>query len=104
MAHPILHADDGPRIAYHLGQHPEEAQRISRLNPVQQAYEIGKLAQRIAPRAQISRTAAPIRPLGSNAAVGPKTPDEETMEEYAARRQPQILAARRGGFIANAKT
>jgi hypothetical protein len=54
--------------------------------------EIGKLAERLAsrPKARVSRAPAPIEPLGSRARAGEKTPEEESMEEYAARRFSQL--------------
>ena len=43
MAQVIQTADNGPVIAYYLGQNPKEATRISKLSPPAQAREIGKI-------------------------------------------------------------
>ena len=83
MSQAILMADDGPAIAYHLGQHPEEAERIAALSPIQAVYEIGKISLRLT--APVPRPKPePIRPLGSRSASTVKSPDEMSMAEYAA--------------------
>lgn len=48
MAEAIQISDDGPAIAYYLGNNPEIAQSIYSLPPVQAAREIGKIEARIA--------------------------------------------------------
>jgi len=44
-------ADDdlGPAVAYHLAQHPEEAQRISLMTPLEGVKAIGSLLSRVTP-------------------------------------------------------
>lgn len=96
MAHAILNDDDGPAIAYYLGKNPDEAARISKLNPIKAVAELGRIAARLAARPAPTNKPAPIRPLKTGAAAATaKSPNEESMEEYAARRQPQILASRK---------
>lgn len=73
MAMAIREADNGPDIAYFLGANPDDARRISRLNPFLQAKEIGRIEQRLAaeppaPRKQ-SSAPAPIRPVKANTAA-----------------------------------
>lgn len=43
MRDAILDAENGPDILYHLGSHPDEAARISKLSTVAQIREVGKL-------------------------------------------------------------
>ena len=43
MAQTIQSSDIGPDLVYHLGSNPKEADRISRLAPILQAKEIGRL-------------------------------------------------------------
>ena len=104
MAHVIMTSDQGPDIQYFLGKNPAEAQRISAftLNTPQgvvpdvsrQLYEMGLLAARIQPASKppISNAPPPVRPLKTGATDIAKTPDEETMEEYAARRKQELRA------------
>ena len=109
MAHAILHSDHGPKIAYHLGKNPEEAKRISLLPPPVQLMEMGLLVARLtAPAAKaepapapqkpvVSAAPKPIKPLEAKPESLNKTPDEESMEEYAARRKKELAAERRPG-------
>ena len=66
MAQTIQASDNGPDIAYYLGTNPKEADRISRLVPLLQAKEIGRLEAKIASdpvTKQTSRAPAPISPV-----------------------------------------
>jgi hypothetical protein len=47
MAETIKSSDIGPDLAYWLGSNPKEADRISRLSPLLQAREIGKIEAKI---------------------------------------------------------
>jgi len=66
MAQTIQASDNGPDIAYYLGTNPKEAERISRLMPLLQAKEIGRLEAKIASDPVTKRTSsapAPISPV-----------------------------------------
>jgi hypothetical protein len=66
MAQTIQASDNGPDIAYYLGTNPKEADRISRLGPLLQAKEIGRLEAKIASDPVTKRTSsapAPISPV-----------------------------------------
>ena len=66
MAQTIQASDNGPDIAYFLGTNPKEADRISRLVPLLQAKEIGRLEAKIASdpvTKQTSKAPAPISPV-----------------------------------------
>lgn len=99
MAHAILMSEEGPRLQYYLGQNPEEAKRISGLNPVQQLVEIGRLEAKLAkpaePKAVVSAAPKPPTPHTPKGEQSRKSPEEESMEEYAARRQKELNAERR---------
>jgi hypothetical protein len=87
MSQAILEAEDGPAIAYYLGQNPEAAERISQLSPASAIREIGRISARLeAPPAKPKP--APVRPLTSRNNGGPKSPDEMSMEEYATTASP----------------
>lgn len=98
MRDAILAADNGPHLAYHLGKNPDEALRISKLNPMQQVFEMGKLAASIAKPAKVavSKAPAPIVPLGSRSTAAEKSADEMSMDEYAAHRRAQRTTERAG--------
>ena len=109
MAQAIITSDHGPEIAYHLGKNPAEAARIAALPPVQQLVEIGLIVAKLTapapkadsqppqPKPSVSAAPKPIKPLESKGETHVKTPDEETMEEYAARRKRELAAERRPG-------
>lgn len=66
MAQTIQSSDIGPEVAYHLGANPKEAERISRLQPILQAREIGKIEARLAADPPVKRTSnapSPISPV-----------------------------------------
>jgi hypothetical protein len=102
MTSAILASEDGPAIAYYLGQNPDDAARIAKLSPMQAAKEIGKIEARLGADAKdaadakpFKRKPAPMTPVGTRSTASRRDPSEESMEEYAARRTPEILASRR---------
>ena len=70
MAETIKASDLGPDLAYWLGSNPKEAARISRLSPLMQAREIGKIEARISAEPVQKKTSSapePIRPVSARA-------------------------------------
>lgn len=68
MAETIKASEVGPEIAYWLGNNPKEADRVSRLSPLQQAREIGKIEAKVStnpPEKKISSAPSPIRPVAA---------------------------------------
>lgn len=66
MAQTIKASDLGPDLAYWLGSNPKEADRISRLSPLLQAREIGKIEATLAanpPQKKTTSAPAPISPV-----------------------------------------
>ncbi|HEY4037820.1 MAG TPA: hypothetical protein VGM15_03280 [Burkholderiaceae bacterium] len=88
-------------LLYHIGQHPEVAARLNEVaeqNLHALGREIGRIEARLedqAARAQVSKTDEPLEPIGARADTGPKDPNEESMEEFAARRMPQLQKERK---------
>lgn len=96
MAHAILVADNGPHVAYHLGKNPEEAKRIAAISsPIVQAMEIGKIAARLAAPAPRSPRSAPIQPLNGGNSSADTSTREPSMDEWAAKRTPEIMSTRK---------
>lgn len=89
MASVIMADDSGPKIAYYLGKHIEEARRIAALDPFMQSVELGALRERILSptKPTTSRAPAPIKPLTGARTPASKSLDEMDMEEYAAARR-----------------
>ena len=101
MAETIKASEIGPDLAYWLGSNPKEADRISRLSPIMQAREIGKIEAKLGiepPQKKTTSAPEPIRPVNARA-VNPGVVDTtdprstqtmSTSEWIAAERQRQI--------------
>lgn len=96
MAEAILQSDNGPAIAYTLANDPGEARRISGLNPLAQALEIGRLGASLkGPAPQVAKTVstapAPppqLRTARGTFAGGPR--DDMSAEEWLRAREAQL--------------
>lgn len=74
MAQAIQYSDIGPDLAYHLGANPKEAERISRLPPLLQAKEIGRIEAKIAadpPTKKTTSAPTPISPITARSTGAP---------------------------------
>ena len=77
MAETIQSSDIGPELAYYLGSNPKDAERISRMTPLGQAKEIGKIEAKLAAEPPVKRTTSapqPISPVTARS-VGSSTHD-----------------------------
>lgn len=101
MAETIQASEIGPDVAYYLGSNPKEAERISKLSPLLQAKEIGKLEVKLTNEPPVKKTTsapAPITPVTTRSTGTPvyDTTDPRsvktmsTSEWIAAERQRQI--------------
>jgi hypothetical protein len=75
MARAIQASEIGPDVLYHLGSSPNEAARISRLDPILQAREIGKIEARLAAEPLVKKTSnapAPIAPVTARSNGAPR--------------------------------
>jgi hypothetical protein len=73
MAQTIQSSEVGPDIAYYLGSNPKEAERISRLSPLSQAKELGKIEAKLADNPPVKKTSnapAPIAPVTARSSSG----------------------------------
>jgi hypothetical protein len=101
MAQTIQSSEVGPDVAYYLGSNPKEADRISRLAPLLQAREIGKIEVKLSDNPPVKKSTsapAPISPVSARASSNPSydTTDPRsvksmsTSEWIEAERQRQI--------------
>jgi len=101
MAQTIQASEVGPDMAYYLGSNPKEAERISRLAPLQQAKELGKIEAKLADNPVVKKTSsapAPIAPITARSSGSPATDTTDpraiksmtTSEWIEADRQRQI--------------
>ena len=73
MAQTIQASEIGPEVIYFLGSNPKEAARISRLSPILQAREIGKIEANLASNPPVKKTSsapAPIAPVAARTTGG----------------------------------
>ena len=92
----ILDSDVGPQLAYHLAKHPDVAERLNAMTPVQAAREIGRLeaavtgpvaAQPTPPAKRTTTAPAPINPVrGGNGQFTKPVEAMSDAEWYAANR------------------
>lgn len=74
MAETIRVSEIGPDVAYYLGSNPKDADRISRMTPLAQAKEIGKIEAKLASDPPVKRTTsapAPISPVTARSSGAP---------------------------------
>jgi len=91
LAEQLFDLDKGPEVAYHLGSHLDEAERIFALSPVQRARELTKLefqVEALKPKV-VSDAPDPISPLGNSETVQ-TDPDKMTADEWRVWRNKQI--------------
>lgn len=103
MVAALVEADNGPDVAYFLGQNPDESQRIAALPTVAaQMLAIGRLAERIAnpPRRRSPPPAPPIEPIDTGTNTADTSEVEPDMASYAAKRLRELNADRRPFFPA----
>ena len=83
MADVIKFSDVGPQLAYHLADNPKEAERISKLSPLLQAKELGRLEVSITatPEVKQSNAPAPITPIKPKSG-GDQDPAKMSPAEY----------------------
>lgn len=84
MVEAIKASEIAPDLAYHLGSNPKEAERISRLSPILQAKEIGRIEAKLAAEppkpTKTSSAPAPIAPV---TARGVSAPSYDTTDARA---------------------
>jgi hypothetical protein len=101
MAQTIQASEVGPDMAYYLGSNPKEAERISRLTPLSQAKELGKIEAKLSDNPPVKKTSsapAPIAPVTARSSGSPATDTTDprsiksmsTSEWIEADRQRQI--------------
>lgn len=74
MAQAIQTSDVGPEVAYYLGVNPKEADRISYLEPILQAKEIGRIEAKLAANPPVKRSTSapsPISPVTAKTSGNP---------------------------------
>ena len=95
----IMKVPNGHKVAYNLGKNPSEAERIAKLEPLEQIVEITLLAAKLSaeqPKAKTpSKAPAPIAPLTGSTPVASNVPTEQdSMNEWMKKRNKQVASRR----------
>lgn len=90
----VKESELGPKLAYHLAKHPDEATRIAKLSPIRAVAELGKLETKLekpekAELPQISKAPSPIRPLDGSTTPVNTDPSKMTFQELRAFREAE---------------
>lgn len=91
LADQIFGLDKGPEVAYHLGSHLDEAERIFALPPIQRARELTKLefqVEELKPK-MVSGAPDAIKPLG-NQEKAVENPDDMSADDWQKWRNEQV--------------
>ena len=92
----ILEMDNGPEVAYYLGNHLDLVDEINALNPVAAALKIADLSKKLKPaEPKISSAPDPVTSIKSGGGKVTKNEDDMTVEELDAL-DAQRFAARNG--------
>lgn len=85
MAETIKDSENGPAISYHLGKNPRLAAQISRLPPLQQAREIGRIEATLKKptTSKVSTAPAPAPKIAASDSKVEKDPAEMNKTEFA---------------------
>lgn len=90
MRDAILESATGHDIWYHLGQHPQKAEKIANLSPINQAREIGLLEASLKVSKKPSNAPPPPKPVGTRNEATNALRDDLSTEEWIKRRTKQL--------------
>lgn len=89
----IMHSDIGPKLAYYLATHEDEAMALSKMQPIAVIREMTRIEDKINAGAlspkQETKAPSPVNPVGTKAKVE-KDPTQMTDTEFAKWRRMQI--------------
>lgn len=89
----ILESDQGPRLAYYLGQHSDEARQIAELTPSGAARKLTLIEAGF--QANVTKTPPPISPTGARQTPGVRALTDITSSEEFMKRRRDFLAKKR---------
>jgi hypothetical protein len=89
--------DKGPEVLYHLGKHPEVADRLASLSPLQMAREVGRIESSFVKPVSVTKAPAPVPKISGvekSTTVKADSPDSDKLstDEWLKRRNKQIAS------------
>jgi hypothetical protein len=97
----IIQLENGPDVAYYLGQHPEICKKLMGMDQIAAIAEVGKISQALVPNEEVeeeaphpaqrimTRAKEPIRPVGASSTKSSVPIDEMPYNEYRRIRDKQ---------------
>jgi hypothetical protein len=96
----IVEMDNGPEVAYYLGQHPEEAEKLLNMSPLKSVMAIARISDSLTKESPeprpVSRAAAPVKPVGSSSTRSSVSLEDLPQREYNRIRNEQEQKRRLG--------
>ena len=80
----------GPELAHYLGTHLDQADKISQMNPIAAAIEIGRISAKLAEPKQIKTSSAPepIEEISSGGVIESDIGDETSIDDWMKKHNP----------------
>ena len=97
MGNAIADSDNGPAVAYYLGQHLDEARKLADMSDYQAVLGIAKLELQLVPTSQprkLTTAPPPIKPLDPKAPIRKRLEDRSVGELIARNRQRRAKGLR----------
>ena len=94
MQQAIVESDNGPKLAYHLATHPEDAERIARMTPIGAVRALTLIEEGLTKPVAVSQATPPIKPVGSKSTSIKSLLDVKDYDEFTKRRAAQIAKRR----------
>lgn len=87
----LMMSDNGPDLVYHFAKNPEVLERINRLHPVEAAFEVAKLSQKVQrPVTKASKAPEPVKPVTTAKSSLSGEPDVSDEKAWLAWRTKQV--------------
>lgn len=94
MAEAIMSSDAGPKLAYYLATHEDEAEEIARMSPLAVVRALTRIEDKLANQpAQASKAPPPVSPVGVKAKAE-RNPDDLPTDEWLKWRNKQVASNR----------
>jgi hypothetical protein len=92
----VENSDIPHHLLYRLATNPEETASLNKMDPAAAYMKLGEIQAeiRIARKPKPTQAARPESPIGNRTSPDRKTPDQETMAEYGARREREMAEER----------
>lgn len=97
MANALMESDLGPKVAYYLARHPDEAEDMQYMTPQQVYRAVGKIEARLENESLVKKQSGapkPVSPVGSRASSVKSIFDTNDYDDFVKLRQKQIAGRR----------